>query len=43
MKEPHAFLEEKGHLPFVCISDDFLDAVKSGRVKVRGRVKEALR
>ncbi|CAK8994314.1 unnamed protein product, partial [Durusdinium trenchii] len=31
---------EKGHLPFVCISDDFLDAVKSGRVKVRGRVKE---
>ena len=33
--------EEKGHQPYVCISDHFVDAVKSGHLQVRrGRVVE---
>jgi len=32
--------EEKGHQPYVCISDHFVDAVKSGHLQVRPRVVE---
>lgn len=41
MSETEIQHKEKGHLPFVCISDDFLAAVKSGGVEVRPRVTEA--
>ncbi len=33
-------IEEKGHQPYVCISDHFVDAVKSGHLQVRPRVVE---